>query len=177
MESFTSLAAAIKQRHQFGLYVPGGQASVSDPDEAGDYVDRVLSTIETLPTYELGTLDMEAVDTTALIAAGKYCAPHPLCAIHFRIEESDVTMDQIFILQQDRELVAVTSFAHLGDDQGWLLAPYTMAIDPDDYESPTIADLDGFSFDIEDKAAFDAAMSIEVEFLDRVLLALSLRPN
>jgi hypothetical protein len=177
MESFTSLAAAIKQRHQFGLYVPGGQASVTDADEASDYVDRVLSAVETLPTFELGTLDMEAVDTGALIAAGKYRSPHPLCAVHFRIEESDVSMDQIFILQQDDERVAVTSFAHLGDEQGWLLAPYTMAIDPDDYDSPEIADLDGFIFDIEDKAAFDAAMSIEVEFLDRVLLALSSRPN
>lgn len=177
MNSFSSLATAIKKRHQFGLYVPGGQASVTDSDEASDYVHRVLSTIETLPTYELGTLDMDAVDTGALIAAGKYCAPHPLCAVHFRIEESDVSMDQIFILQQDEERVAVTSFSHLGDEQGWLLAPYTMAIDPDDYESPEVADLDGFAFDIEDKAAFDAAMSIEVEFLDRVLLALSQKLN
>src|SRR4051812_35905783 len=147
MESFNSLASAIKSRHQFGLYVPGGEATVTEPDEASDYVHRVLSTIETLPTYELGTLDMEAVDTAALIAAGKYCAPHPLCAIHFRIEETDVSMDQIFILQQDQELVAVTSFSHLGDDQGWLLAPYTMAIDPDDYDAPMVSDLDGFSFD------------------------------
>jgi hypothetical protein len=177
MESFSSLAAAIKKRHQFGLYVPGGQASVTDDDEASDYVDRVLSTVETLPTYELGTLDMDAVDAGALIASGKYRAPHPLCAVHFRIEEGDVSMDQIFIIQQDDELVAVTSFSHLGDEQGWMLAPYTMAIDPDDYESPTVADLDGFVFDIDDKAAFDAAMSIEVEFLDRVLLALSHRPN
>jgi hypothetical protein len=177
MESFNSLAAAIKKRHQFGLYVPGGQASVADADEASDYVHRVLTTVEKLPTYELGTLDMEPVDTDALIAAGKYRSPHPLCAVHFRIEESDVSMDQIFILQQDEELVAVTSFSHLGDEHGWLLAPYTMAIDPDDYDSPKIADLDGFTFDIGDKAAFDAAMSIEVEFLDRVLLALSSRVN
>jgi len=40
-----------------------------------------------------------------------------------------------------------------------------------------VIDPDGFTFEVDDGAAFNAAMSIEVEFLDRVRLALSSRPN
>jgi hypothetical protein len=168
MHSFQSLSTAIKESHDFGLFVPGGSADVTDRSAALTFVNRVLTAIEELPAYELGVVDI-SIPGSVRPLDGELSSPHLVFTVHLEIDEPDAEQDQIIIIQRHGSALAFVPLVHYGDEDGWCICPYTVAIDPSDPTRPQVADLEGFEFTIEDREAFEGAVQAQVEIFQTVL--------
>jgi hypothetical protein len=180
-DPFDRLAQAL-QMPDIGIYCPGGECSIVDGQAVAEFGDRVLGVL-TGAAYNIGTLlprtNLPQIELAQMVEAGRYRLPHPICAVHFDCPCGDEMLSEIMVLEQLGEQIGVTMFTSVEDD--WNLIPLTLMIDPGDlpFESgPGRADcfeLDGFDVAVTDFDGLDEAMSIQTEFLHRVIEAIT--PN
>lgn len=180
-DPFNTLAQAL-QEPDLGIYCPGGECSIVDEQAVVDFGDQVVDILSG-PTYELGTLmprmALPDVDVGSLVDSGRYRLPYPSCAVHFECPYGDDVLDEIMVLQQLDDKIGVTVFTNMDND--WHLIPLTLMIDPEDLpydDSDGNADcveVDGIGVAVVDAEDLDEALTVQTEFLHRVVDAIA--PN
>jgi len=178
---FAGLAEAI-QAPDLGIYCPGADCSIVDGDAVAEFGDRVLDALSG-PTYDIGTLlpkiSLTQDELASMVENRRYRLPDPVCAVHFECPYGGDVLREIMLLEQIGEKIGVTMFTSLADD--WNLIPLTLMIDPENlpYENERgtadCFELDGFDVDVTDLEGLDDAMSVQTEFLHRVIEAIA--PN
>jgi hypothetical protein len=180
-DPFDQLAHAL-QLPDLGIYCPGGECSIVDGDAVAEFGDRVLGVL-TGAAYEIGTLlprtSLPQIELATMVETGRYRLPNPVCAVHFDCPCGDEVLSEIMVLEQVGEQIGVTMFTSVEDD--WNLIPLTLMIDPGelpfegDHGRADCFELDGFDVAVTDFDGLDEAMSIQTEFLHRVIEAIT--PN
>jgi hypothetical protein len=178
-DPFNTLAQAL-QEPDLGIYCPGGECSIVDEQAVVDFGDEVIGILSG-PTYELGTLLPKApvpeIDVGQLVDSGLYRLPYPSCAVHFECPYGDDVLDEIMVLQQLDDKIGVTVFTHMDND--WHLIPLTLLVDPEDlpYDgsdgNADCVEVDGIGVAVTDPEDLDEAMSMQTEFLHRVVEAIA----
>ncbi len=177
---FNTLAQAL-QEPDLGIYCPGGECSIVDEQAVVDFGDQVVGILSGPTTYELGTLlpksSLPDIDVGELVDSGRYRLPHPSCAVHFECPYGDDVLDEIMVLQQLDDKIGVTVFTHMDND--WHLIPLTLMVDPEDlpYDgsdgNADCVEVDGIGVAVTDPEDLDEAMSMQTEFLHRVVEAIA----
>lgn len=177
-DPFNTLAQAL-QEPDLGIYCPGGECSIVDEQAVVSFGDQMIGILSG-PTYELGTLlpkpTSPEIDVGQLVQSGRYRLPHPACAVHFECPYGDDVLDEIMVLQQLDDKIGVTVFTNMDND--WHLIPLTLMVDPEDlpYDgsdgNADCVEVDGIGVAVTDPEDLDEAMSVQTEFLHRVVDAI-----
>ncbi|HEX9465548.1 MAG TPA: hypothetical protein VGB82_23345 [Alphaproteobacteria bacterium] len=178
---FDRLAHAL-QMPDLGIYCPGGKCSIVDGDAVAEFGDRVLGVLSGA-AYNIGTLlprtSLPHIELARMVETGRYRLPHPICAVHFDCPYGNEVLNEVMVLEQLGDQIGVTMFTSVEND--WNLIPLTLMIDPgdlpfeDDHGSADCFELEGFDVAVTDLEGLDEAMSIQTEFLHRVIEAIA--PN